>query len=238
MGRIEFTDTDYHIKETGAGELAVTDPQGDVVTTFQNDNFDVPYLTGTKATLSDRAHISGSVPALQLEGTETNGENLSIRENAGSIELYDETAAATALTWDLAPALENASIAQVDQSRDLLPEAGQTGQVADATGVQYTGQTNQNVDSWLLNDERTVYVEGATASSAGDEVVDVEVYDPTAAVVVGSVSITGGSKRARSTDISASLTAGNDVYVRFNVTTASATAGATFDALAARLIIE
>jgi len=41
-------------------------------------------------------HISGAVPKIILEGTETGAKNLSIRENTGRIEIYDETAAAKA----------------------------------------------------------------------------------------------------------------------------------------------
>lgn len=134
--------------------------------------------------------------------------------------------------------LPNGDLAQVDGERGLQPEGAQDGLVADATGVQYEGRMRQQLDSWLLSSERSVYLEAATASSAGDETVDVEVYDDTAAAVATSLSIAGGSPRTRSADISASLTAGNEVHVRWNVTTASATGGATFDAIGARLVVE
>jgi len=133
---------------------------------------------------------------------------------------------------------DNTDHSTIAATRDLLPEGGQTGLVADATGVQYTGAVYQQIDASILDDNRSLYVEAATVSSAGDEEVTVEVYDGDAGVVAGSVAITGGATRARSADLSDGLTAGNDVYVRFNVTTASATGGATFDALAARLVID
>lgn len=122
--------------------------------------------------------------------------------------------------------------------RDLQPEGMQAGLAADATGVQYTGEMLQRVDEWLLASGRSIYVEAATNSSAGDETVAVEVYDPSAAAVVTSLSITGGSDRSRSGDVSDALPKNTEVRVRWNVTTASGTSGATFDAVGARLIIE
>lgn len=122
--------------------------------------------------------------------------------------------------------------------RDLLGEGEQTGLAADTTGTKYSGALYLKLDSALLDTADNIYIEAATSSSAGDEVVDVELYDATAASVIGSVSITGGSTRARSADIADSLVEGNEVYVRFTVATASATSGATFDAHAARLVAE
>lgn len=123
-------------------------------------------------------------------------------------------------------------------SRNLQPEGSQTGLAADSTGVKYEGGVRQQIDSSVLNGSSGVYIEAAKNSSAGDEVVDVEVYDDTAAAVVDSLSIAGGSPRSRSADVSGSLTSGNEVHVRYNVTTASTTGGATFDAINSRLIVE
>jgi len=39
-------------------------------------------------------HISGSSPYIRLEGTEASAKDLSVRENAGKIEIYDEDATA------------------------------------------------------------------------------------------------------------------------------------------------
>jgi hypothetical protein len=133
---------------------------------------------------------------------------------------------------------DHAAHGTITATRDLQPEGAQTGLTADAPGVQYAGQVHQRVDVGLLAGDRAAYIEAATASSAGDEEVTVELYDPDAAAVVGSVTITGGSARSRSADLSDGLTAGNDVYVRWDVTTASGTTDATFDALAVRLVVE
>lgn len=117
--------------------------------------------------------------------------------------------------------------------RGLQPEGEQAGLAADATGVKYTGKVEQTIDSELLDGASTIRLEAATASSAGDETVTVEIYDGTS--VVDSLAISGGGQA--SADVTASLASGSTVVVRWNVTTASATAGATFDAIAARLVV-
>jgi len=47
---------------------------------------------------NDQLHISASTPKAHLEGTETNAKNLSVRENAGVIEIYDEAAGSVVMT--------------------------------------------------------------------------------------------------------------------------------------------
>jgi len=48
---------------------------------------------------NDKVHVSAATPKLQLQGTEGSAMNLSLRENAGVIELYDETAAVVRASW-------------------------------------------------------------------------------------------------------------------------------------------
>ena len=119
--------------------------------------------------------------------------------------------------------------------RGLQPEGAQTGLAADTTGIKYEGAVTQTIDEKLITSGSDIRLEAVTQSSAGDEDVTVEVYDDTAAVVADSVTITGGGQTSK--DITTSLTAGNTVHVRWNVTTASATSGATFDAFTSRLVI-
>ena len=45
---------------------------------------------------NDEVHIAAVTPKIHLEGTETDAKNISIRENAGRVEIYDEAAAAKA----------------------------------------------------------------------------------------------------------------------------------------------
>lgn len=54
----------------------------------------------------DGLRIEEATPGIRLSGTETNGEDLTLRENAGSIELYDESTGAVAASWNLNPDLD------------------------------------------------------------------------------------------------------------------------------------
>ncbi len=47
---------------------------------------------------NETAHLSGVNPKVQFEGTETNAKNLSIRENAGVTEIYDEDSGTVIMT--------------------------------------------------------------------------------------------------------------------------------------------
>lgn len=187
-------------------------------------------------TEDDRIHISEAFPSVQFEGTEASAENFSVRENAGSFEKYDETNDQVDTAWDLSPPLENQSIDTLAASRDLQPEGQVTGLDATTTGVKYEGLMYQSMDEALVNDRRLMYIEAAKQSSAGDEDVTVEIYD--GSTVLNSVTITGDSNRSRTSDISADVSPGDVVWVRWNVTAASGTTDATFDAVGARLVVE
>jgi len=102
----------------------------------------------------------------------------------------------------------------------------QTALAADATGVKYTAPYNILISADMLQSAKAVYIEGHIEASAADSVTAIELYDVTAALVRGSASGNAGA-RVRSADLLASLVAGNEHTARINVTTASATAGAT-----------
>jgi parallel beta-helix repeat protein len=70
----------------------------------------------------------------------------------------------------------------------------------------------------------TAAIEATWTSTAADVVVAIELYDVNAAAVVASVS---GNSGANAKSSYVKLTAGNRYVVRINITTASATAGAT-----------
>lgn len=187
-----------------------------------NENFSDLAIEVEKevATWSDLPSATGE--------TSTNGQPRVYRVNADNVYVRDNGS-----SWDVIGGVGASS-----RTMNLQPEGAQTGLAADTTGVKYEGKMRQQIDSSLWIGDRSVYIEAATASSAGDETVTVEIYDDTGAVVADSMTISGGSPRARSSDISGSLTEGNEVHVRWNVSTASATSGATFDAINARLIVE
>ena len=124
---------------------------------------------------------------------------------------------------------------------NLLPEGTQAGLAADTIGVKYAGKSLICPYSQMLGRDDKVYIEASLVGSAAGIEVTVEIYDVTVspAAVVASYVWTGlptaAPTRAISGNIAANLTAGNEVQVRFNVTTA--VAGATFDANAARLVV-
>lgn len=118
---------------------------------------------------------------------------------------------------------------------NLLPEGEQTGLVADAAGVQYTAVLSRTLTAALVNSNHDVFLVAATSSSAGDETVEAQIVDESDGTVVDSVAITGGGQGE--VDVTAALPADQAVHVEFNVTGASATGGATFDAHAALLVI-
>jgi len=113
----------------------------------------------------------------------------------------------------------------------------QTGLAADSTGVKYTTPYTFNLSTRLLDSAKAVYIEGDIEASETDSVTAVELYDATALAVRGSFSGNAGD-RLRSGDLKASLVAGNEHQIRVNVTTASATAGATTGVRRSSLIVE
>jgi hypothetical protein len=91
---------------------------------------------------------------------------------------------------------------------------------ADSTGVKWT---SVDLIPPVLN-YVSVAIEATWTASTTDSVTAIELYDATAAVVKASVSGNAGTN-VKSSYVS--LTPGNKHNVRINVTTASATAGAT-----------
>ena len=88
----------------------------------------------------------------------------------------------------------------------------------------------------VLQSAKAAYIEADIEASAADSVTAVELYDSTAAVVRGSASANAGD-RGRSADLKASLVGGNEHQVKINVTTVSATAGATTGVRRAALVL-
>lgn len=115
----------------------------------------------------------------------------------------------------------------------IIAESARTGLAADATGVKWTSidiiPTAAEIQSL-----KGAYIEATWTASATDSVTAIELYDATAAAVKTSVS---GNKDTNKRSAAASLTADNILNVRVNVTTASATAGATTDVSKAMLIL-
>jgi hypothetical protein len=99
----------------------------------------------------------------------------------------------------------------------------------DSSGVaEFCG--NQTLDPELIEQASKAYFEAsAAAPSATDAVVDVELYDNTTGEVIAKVTFSGDYGLKKTADILSLLKGreGNEIAVRINVITASATAGAT-----------
>lgn len=109
----------------------------------------------------------------------------------------------------------------------------------DSTGVKHE-TANYLISSELVKHLKSAYLEGAIINfGATDATVAIELYNATDASVVTSISLSSDSYRTRSSDIADTLKglAGKEVRVRVNVTTASATSGATADLISAKLIL-
>lgn len=118
---------------------------------------------------------------------------------------------------------------------NLLPEGEQTGLAADAAGTPYVGVLSRTVTAALVESNHDVFLVAAISSSAGDETVEAQVVNEADGTVIGAAVLTGGGQAE--IDVTADLPADQAVHIEFEVTGASATAGATFDAHAALLVI-
>jgi len=98
------------------------------------------------------------------------------------------------------------------------------GLAADSTGVKYTSGKFR-IDA---NGLKKAVIRATWTASETDSETAIELYDETEGVVRGSVSGNAGTD-VESSDLSGSIVSGNLHSLRVNVTTASATAGATTD---------
>jgi len=115
----------------------------------------------------------------------------------------------------------------------IIAETARTGLAADSIGVKW-----ESIDLIFSADElqslKGAYIEGTWTASNADSITQLELYDVTAATIIASVS---GNTGTNSRSTAGTITAGNVLRVRVNVTTASATAGATTDVTKAILIL-
>jgi len=95
-----------------------------------------------------------------------------------------------------------------------------TGLATDSTGVKFESKRHL-ISSDLLACAKAAYFETDLQQLTGGT-VDIELYDYTAGAVIASLSLSATTKRSRSDNILASLVSGDEVGVRFNVTTAGA----------------
>lgn len=118
----------------------------------------------------------------------------------------------------------------------IVPVLGileQSGLAADSTGVKYEGPRFKVKTAGL----KSAKIRATWTASHSDSETAIELYDVTAGSVVGSVSGNTGTD-VESDDLKDGITEGNLLELRVNVTTASATSGATTDVKYAVLELE
>ena len=186
---------------------------------------------------NDQVHVAATTPKVHLEGTEVGASNLSIRENAGKVDIYDETTGTIVMSDILAHAARHAAggadalsgIAAAQLATDTIkivvpiaiPDSNQADLTAASTGVKWTSNFKVKIDPQNL---KSAVIRATWTATNTDSVTAVEVYDETAAAVLGSASGNAGTNAEGAVT---GFTAGNIVTVRLNVTTASATTTAT-----------
>ena len=139
------------------------------------------------------------------------------------------------VTYDDVSAVQEIGQLRVEIPVELLAHQ-QISLAADATGVKYTTPYTFLISADMIQQANAFYIEAHIEASVTDSVTAVEFYDETGVAVRGTASGNAGA-RVRSADFLGSLVAGNEHSVRVNVTTASATAGATTGVRRAALII-
>ena len=117
------------------------------------------------------AQITDQLPGIRFTGTETGADDLTLRENAGTIELYDESVGAVAAAWNLDPQLENGSVAALDGSVTELREDTSANRPAAGTEGHIFFETDNgrilydNGTSWIVIGTTNI---SETNHSAGD----------------------------------------------------------------------
>lgn len=230
--------------ENGAASVRIVESAGKCIIQHWNgtawvDKLRIDAASGNVevlGTITQDVRLNKATPALRLTGTETGAKDLSIRENAGKTEIYDNQAASVVM------ALEGHASRHASNGADPIPTGGlvksqlaantiqlevpvplgyiPTGLATDATGVKSESR-QYLVSAELLACAKAAYFESDLQQLTGGT-VNLELYDYTAAAVRASLTLSATSKRSRSANILASLVSGNPVGVRFNVTTAGA----------------
>jgi len=123
-------------------------------------------------------HISGSSPYIRLEGTETSAKDLSVRENAGYIEIYDEDASAVRTKWSGTDGRRTTPLINASELADGCLSADATGRAKMADGFITYAKLDTNTKRF------TVGIRISADSAAGDTWERAAFYANTAVTVI------------------------------------------------------
>jgi len=105
-----------------------------------------------------------------------------------------------------------------------IPDSAQSGLAADSTGVKWTSSFKFKIKKQNL---KNVIVRATWTASASDSVTEIDLIDETSGNTVASVSGNNGTDVESTNYNAGNLTDEGLVHVQAQVTTASATSGAT-----------
>jgi hypothetical protein len=232
--------------ETGAADIRIVENAGKYIVQYWDgtawvDKLRTDAATGNVeliGTIVQDVQLNKVTPAVRLTGTETGAADLSIRENAGVTEVYDNAAAAVVMTLEAHQARhiaggadEIAGIAYTQLSADTIyfpvpipiPDSQQAGLAADSLGVKWTSVFKFKLNARHL---KLMRIRATWSASATDSVTKVAVIGGTSGEIV---NVSGNAGTDAEGEATTGWTDGELIYVQLEVTTASATAGATTD---------
>ena len=99
---------------------------------------------------NDSLHLAAATPKVQLEGTEADAKNLSIRENAGYIEIYDEDSSAVRTKWNGADGRRNTPLINASELADGCLSADATGRAKMADGFVTYAKLDTNTKRFAV----------------------------------------------------------------------------------------
>lgn len=127
---------------------------------------------------NDGIHCAASTPYIKLEGSETSAKTLSIRENAGYIEIYDEDASAVRTKWSGTDGRRNTPLINASELADGCLSADATGRAKMADGFITYAKLDTNTKRF------TVGIRIPADGAAGDTWERAAFYANTAVTVI------------------------------------------------------
>ncbi len=165
-------------------------------------------------TVTANMTINKSIPTTTYTGSEASGTSFSTYEDAGTFQIYDVTNSVSILK------VQASKPVIVDIPVPIIFEVPQNGLVATAVATVFT---SQEIVPPLAN-YASVSIESTFTSTATDNITQIAIYDTVAAAILESVS---GNVGTNSVSVYSAITKTNPLVVQINITTLSATSGAT-----------
>lgn len=171
-------------------------------------------------TITQNILLNLSIPTMTFTGTEAGASTFNFNENAGIFTLQDITNGVSILKMNA-----NQPVI-IDIPVPVIFEVAQNALVATAVATVFTSLPITPP----LGNYASVSIEATWTATATDSITEVSIYDTIAAAILESVS---GNTGTNAISAYSAITATNPLEVQVNVTTLSATTGATTSVLKA-----